>query len=321
MTQILRTGEVLPAVRARMRGRDGVLHAVEVQGQVVRQEAVLSFRDLNEQVHAQQEVTRLLRVLEENPEPVVELNSWGQLIYANPAMLTLLEQRGFTAAGWPAVLPEQIERLVQRCLRSGQIVKRVEGTSGAQHYRWTFFPVPHTGVVRGYGEDVTAQRRTEQRLQRARAAAEAENQAKSEFLGTMSHELRTPLGVVLGYTSLLLDGAFGALAPKQADILNRVDANARELLELVAAVLDINRLEAGHLPVEVKEVRIADFLHTVQTETQGLQEQSGLTFQWNVDDDIPPVRTDPGKLKQRAQESHQQRCQIYRGGGSDGDGS
>jgi signal transduction histidine kinase len=84
-------------------------------------------------------------------------------------------------------------------------------------------------------------------LQNARLFAELENadRLKSEFVSTVSHELRTPLNVIIGYTEMLRDGAVGALSGDQRDLIDRLDRRGRELLDLVEATLQVNRLEAG----------------------------------------------------------------------------
>jgi signal transduction histidine kinase len=91
----------------------------------------------------------------------------------------------------------------------------------------------------------------------AQASAESANRAKSAFLATMSHELRTPLNAILGYAALLLDGLAGPLAPAQRDFVERTRVSGRHLLGLVEEVLDIAKVEAGQMRVDVGPVSAA----------------------------------------------------------------
>jgi signal transduction histidine kinase len=131
----------------------------------------------------------------------------------------------------------------------------------------------------------------------AKEAAEAADRAKSEFLATMSHELRTPLNIIIGYADLISEQAFGPLTYEQTDALRRVKRSAQELYELISAVLDLSRLEAGRLPVDLKVVHVRDLLEELNDEMREVQELSGLRFVWQVDAQLPPVHTDPAKLK------------------------
>jgi signal transduction histidine kinase len=135
-------------------------------------------------------------------------------------------------------------------------------------------------------------------LEHARVVVELEraSRSKSEFVATMSHELRTPLTVIMGYTDLLLDGAFGPLTATQDNIVQKVQLSSRELLGLVNSTLDLSRLEAGRMPVEIRETCLADVVAEVDTETRRLQEEAGLSFVWQSAPDLQ-VHTDPAKLK------------------------
>ncbi|MGE0682094.1 MAG: ATP-binding protein [Candidatus Binatia bacterium] len=145
--------------------------------------------------------------------------------------------------------------------------------------------------------EIVERQRIEKELRHAKEAAESANRAKTEFLATMSHELRTPLHIIMGYTDLMMEGEFGAVREEQKDRLRRMKRSTYELLDLITAALDISRLEAGRLPIDIKEVQIAALLDELQEETQGLQEHSALDFVWQVEPDLPCIRTDLEKLK------------------------
>lgn len=140
------------------------------------------------------------------------------------------------------------------------------------------------------------ERRTAELLE-AKETAESADRAKGEFLATMSHELRTPLNIIMGYADLMGERVFGPLSAEQAGILKRVKRNAQELYELITAMLDLSRLEAGRLPVDTKEVPLSALFAEIQDETREVQEQSPLQFVWRVEEHLPLLRTDPGKLK------------------------
>jgi len=156
------------------------------------------------------------------------------------------------------------------------------------------------GIIIGASKiarDITERKRAEEAVRRAKEAAEAADRIKSEFLATMSHELRTPLHIILGYTDMLLDGAVGDLPSQQMEIVRRIERNSRVLFDLINMVLDLNRLETGGLPVDVRSVQAAILFAEVQAELQGLCDQSGLVCLWRVAPGLPPFHTDPGKLK------------------------
>jgi signal transduction histidine kinase len=99
----------------------------------------------------------------------------------------------------------------------------------------------------------------------AQFAAEAANRAKSAFLATMSHELRTPLNAILGYASLLLDGLAGPLAAPQREFVERARVSGRHLLGLIEEVLDIAKVEAGQMRVDVGPVSAARVVQAAVT--------------------------------------------------------
>ncbi len=100
-------------------------------------------------------------------------------------------------------------------------------------------------------------------LERQRAAADEANHAKSNFLAVMSHELRTPLNAIGGYVQLMQMGVHGPVTPDQLEALNRVDRSQRHLLRLINDVLNLSRIEAGHVDYRVEVVALAEVVGSV----------------------------------------------------------
>ena len=135
---------------------------------------------------------------------------------------------------------------------------------------------------------------------------------KEDFLDAVSHELRTPLNIIMGYTELLSDEAFGGLTQEQLHALHGVDRNARRLLELVTGMLDISRFEEKP-PVEIRPVRIAELVEELREETEEVAENPRLTLGLARRTGSARAVHRPGETEGRAQKSDRQRRQIYRG--------
>ena len=110
---------------------------------------------------------------------------------------------------------------------------------------------------------------------------------KSQFLANMSHELRTPLNAILGYTELIQDGVYGDLAPKVTGVLDRVQSNGRHLLGLINDVLDLSKIEAGQLTLDLDDYALGDVIHTVISATEALAAAKKLTLSADVTQGCP----------------------------------
>ena len=97
------------------------------------------------------------------------------------------------------------------------------------------------------GLDITAHRRSEEKLLQAKLEAEAASCTKSEFLANMSHELRTPLNSIIGFSDILVERVFGELNGKQLKYVNNISVSGKHLLELINDILDLSKVEAGKM--------------------------------------------------------------------------
>jgi PAS domain S-box-containing protein len=135
-------------------------------------------------------------------------------------------------------------------------------------------------------------------LQRVRQEAIEANQAKSAFLANMSHELRTPLNAIIGFTRIVRRKGEELLPQKQRDNLDKVLSSSEHLLGLINTVLDIAKIEAGRMDVQVGKFQIKPLIELVSSTTQPLIRQEKVDLRIEVEENIPPLHSDQEKMKQ-----------------------
>lgn len=121
---------------------------------------------------------------------------------------------------------------------------------------------------------------------------------KDEFLASVSHELRTPLNVVLGYIDLLLDHSFGPLEPAQRDILHRITKNASNLSHLINDLIDLSRIEAGRLKIDLDSVELGSLFNDMRSLMDVLLAGHDVAFRADLTPGCGRVRADAERLKQ-----------------------
>jgi len=300
ITQVLSTGRPVCATCTAIRCRDGSYLPVEYTCMplpaVGSARAVVSFRDLRNQLQTKQELVRLASVSQESPLPIVELDVEAHITYANPAMMGLMEQYGFDQDALPAVLPPGTARIARECILTGESRQGLEGGAAGKYFAWTFRPISQAGLLRAYGVDLTERKQAEQNLQEARDAVLEAWRLKSEFLANVSHELRTPLNGIIGLTALVLDTS---LTPEQYADLVAVREASDTLLALVDNLLGFADLETGKLGLKQRVFALRAFLSaTVQPLAQRAQHK-GLTLATQIAPEvIDTLLGDPDRLCQ-----------------------
>lgn len=124
------------------------------------------------------------------------------------------------------------------------------------------------------------------RLRRARSAAEAASRAKSEFLAKMNHELRTPMNAVLGYASLLQETE---REPQNRRFLEAIQGAGRTLMKLIDDVLDLSRIESGHLELESRPTNLRALLLEMERLFASKAQKKGLGLEVHWSSELPPV--------------------------------
>ena len=134
-------------------------------------------------------------------------------------------------------------------------------------------------------------------LETAKLAAESASRAKSRFLANMSHEIRTPMTAILGYSDMLLDQ--NQPADERLDCVQTVHRNGQHLMSIINDVLDISKIEAGHMTVEHIPTCLVQLVADVASLTRIRAVEKGIGYSVRFDGDVPAtVYTDPTRLRQ-----------------------
>ncbi len=272
--------------------------------------------DITERVESEREREKArtrYQVMAEEASDIIVLHEHGQIVFASDAMWRLLKRKPEEMQGGQyleLVHPDDMGEALRLRGRPppGEVwsgTYRVLHAEG--HYLW--FEVRTrakydelTGEFLqeiSVGREITERKEQELKLRTALERAEAANKAKSMFLATMSHELRTPLNAILGFSEIMKEERFGSVGnARYRDYAGSIHSSGVHLLSLINDILDISKLESGHLelnmePVELNSV-ITDCLQLIAPQA----EKSGIHVDSKLDAVACVLQVDRKRLRQ-----------------------
>lgn len=148
---------------------------------------------------------------------------------------------------------QDFERIEMKAIKADASVFSTD----VSRYLWQLGDSTHCSLVI---RDITTRKKFENTIQQAMADAENSNQAKSEFISAMSHELRTPLNAILGFAQLLEINRVDRLTDAQALFVKHIRDGGKHLLNLINDILDLAKIEAGEVAIQIEEVVIDDLV-------------------------------------------------------------
>ncbi|HEY8269384.1 MAG TPA: response regulator [Pseudobdellovibrionaceae bacterium] len=272
--------------------------------------------EINECHHVQE---RLKAIIQHQPACIKTVATDGTVLAINPAGLAMLE-----ASQCPEkiigrnviefICPEDREAFLdlhqKACAGQVGIAQfKVIDLQGKSHWMESYSAPLHfsnekTKAVLSVTHDITERKLTEQKLiesyeelKNAKLEAEAGTKTKSKFLANMSHEIRTPIGAILGYAELMLKRDLKV--SERMDYVNTILCSGRQLLEIIDEILDISKVEAGHLEIEILDVNLRHLLKDLWALMRIKAEEKGIPLNFCFKSLIPEhIFCDPIRLRQ-----------------------
>ncbi len=124
------------------------------------------------------------------------------------------------------------------------------------------------------------------------------DRVKSQFLANMSHELRTPLNSIIGFSRVILKGIDGPINETQEQDLNAIYNSGQHLLRLINDILDLSKIEAGKMQLQMAETNIQDLVNSVMSTAIGLIKDKSIDLRYVIPDDLPDIMVDQTRIRQ-----------------------
>jgi len=256
----------------------------------------------------QQYYTRSL--IESNIDALMMTDPQGIISDVNEQMITLTGRPREELVGTPSKYfftdPVKADAAIQRVLSESKVndyeltVRALNGAETVVSYNAATFH-DRDGEVQGVfaaARDVTERKRWERTLQAKNVELERASGMKSEFLATMSHELRTPLNAIIGFSEALKDGLVGDISESQHEYISDIFTSGQHLLSLINDILDLSKVEAGMMALELEPVDVNALLSNSLSIVKEKAAAQNIKLELDVGEDLGVPHLDMRKTKQ-----------------------
>lgn len=244
----------------------------------------IAIADVTDVTNIEQKILRLAAFPAFNPNPILEFDQDGTLVWFNDAALDLAKYLGLSSP--LQIAPPEAGEFARECLKNHENRIREETIIGDRHIYWSFFPVEAGTVVHCYGTDLTERLQMEQQMQQARKL-----ETVGQLASNVAHDFNNVLGIIQGYTCLLLSQT--SLPAEAAESLKQISTAAERATYLTRQLMTFSRKQA----FQPKDFDVNEMLNRMSETIRGILGQN-IHQELKLANNLPQLHADPAMIEQ-----------------------
>ncbi|MDD5687403.1 MAG: MASE3 domain-containing protein [Elusimicrobia bacterium] len=253
------------------------------------------FEDITERKQAEQEVKHLASFPKLNPNPVLELDLSGNVVFYNKTCLKILEDLKLQK-DVNIFVPRDIQEIIKSLSGKGINSINRDIKVGNKVFKEDIYSVPQFNTIRIYCDDITERKLAEEVLKNENLRLQELDKKKSEFVSIVAHDLRTPLTSIMGFADTIMNKKLNLTGEQKGTYIGYIQEESRRLGRLISNYLDIANIDEGKLELNISETDLKQLID--DTVKMFSTNSKDMRISFESEPDLTGLKADPDRIKQ-----------------------